>query len=245
MTIDFFWLGGTGFGSTPEAVSKAFADGLDRTRFTFHYLTYPAAYGHPLSYAESTIEGRRILATAIRNTPNRVCIGGFSQGSGIAGDLAAEIAAGLHLDFEVDAVALIADPYRPAGAGMPGKHIAPGYGIGGERRIFGTHAMPVYWAANPGDVITAAGPGSPLRTLADLSQWATLSSSQATLAWGSDLINRAKAGRWQRFWSIENWQTWGGAARDAAGYLAGRHTTDYITLGYCRDLAAAVNRGVR
>jgi len=242
MTIDFFWLGGTGWGSQIEGVSAAFRDALD-DRFTFHYLAYPAGYGAP-SYGQSVTEGRRILIDAIRTTPNRACIGGFSQGAGISGDVAMEIGAGLHPDLELDAVALIADPLRPVGGGIPGLHPADGYGIAGARPIYG-RGVKTYWAANPADCITSAGAGSPLRSIADTTEWFSLSYPAEAAAWANALVARAAQRRWQRWWSIENWQTWGGAINDAKGYLTGRHTTDYVAQGYCRKLAAAVNRGVR
>jgi hypothetical protein len=241
MTIDFFWLGGTGAGNWVEGVSAAFRDNLD-DRFTFHYLSYPASYGSP-AYGDSNATGRRILLDAIRDTPNRACIGGFSQGAAAAGDAAMEIGAGLHPGLELDAVALIADPLRPPGAGIPGVNPADGYGIAGARPIAG-RGIKTYWAANPADVITSAGAGSPLRSIADFTEWFSLGSPEEADAWMRDLIARAKQRRWQRWWSIEHWQTWGGAAADAAGYLTGRHTVDYVALQYCRKLATAVNRGV-
>ncbi|WP_228002173.1 PE-PPE domain-containing protein [Nocardia australiensis] len=247
MTIDVLWLGGTGFGDLPEGISDTFGRALDTNRFAFHYLRYPAAYGAPISYAESVTRGRQILIDAIRATPNRVVIGGYSQGAGICGDLAAEIAAGAHPDLEVDACALIADPSRPLGVGMPGSPMVGGYGIEGERPIFGPVHLPTWWAVAPGDPISALPQGNPLRTIADLTEWYSLSSPDAALRWGEDLITRAKTGRWQRWWSIENWRSWGGALQFAYGYLplGGRHTTAYIAEGLCAALADVVNREVR
>lgn len=241
MTIDFFWLGGTGAGNWVEGVSAAFRDALD-DRFTFHYLEYPATYGSP-AYGESNTKGRRILLDAIRDTPNRACCGGFSQGAAAAGDAAMEIGAGLHPGLELDAVALIADPLRPVGGMMPGLAPADGYGIAGMRPIIGN--FKTFWAANPADVITSAGAGSPLRSLADFTEMFSLGSPQEAERWMQALIARATQRRWQRWWSIENVLTWGGAIKDAQGYLSGRHTVDYVQLQYCRKLATAVNRGVR
>ncbi|MEV0367551.1 hypothetical protein [Nocardia fusca] len=242
MTIDFFWLGGTGYGHQIEGISKAFRDALD-DRFTFHYLEYPAAYGSP-AYGESNTIGRRIVLDAVGDTPNRACIGGFSQGAAAVGDAAMEIGAGLHPGLELDAVALIADPLRPVGGTMPGLAPADGYGIAGNRPILGRD-FKTFWAANPADVITSAGAGSPLRSLADFTEMFSLGSPEEAEAWMKALIARAKERRWQRWWSIENVLTWGGAINDAAGYLSGRHTVDYVAQGYCRKLATAVNRGVR
>lgn len=247
--IDVIWLGGTGYGEFPEGVSAAFAKALDQDRFRFRYVRYPGSYGHPLSYAESVIEGRRLLLEAIRATPNLVVLGGFSQGAGISGDVAAEIAAGQHPDLEVVGCALIADPSRPEGAGI-GRAPAGGYGIEGQRPIFGPVKFPVYHAAAPGDPICALPEGNPLRSIADLTEWYSLSSPEAAFHWAQDLVDRARSNRWQRWWSIENIRTWGGAIGFARNYLPkpignGRHGEAYITEGFCRSLATAVNRGVR
>lgn len=242
MTIDFFWLGGTGYGHQIEGISKAFRDALD-DRFTFHYLEYPASYGSP-AYGESNSIGRQIVLDAVGKTPNRACVGGFSQGAAASGDAAMEIGAGLHPGLELDAVALIADPLRPAGGTMPGLSPADGYGIAGARPIVG-RGIQTFWAANPADCITSAGEGSPLRSLADITAMYSLGSPDEAREWMEDLIVRAKQGRWQDWWSIKKWQTWRGAIADAGGYLTGRHTDDYVNLRYCHKLATAVNRGVR
>jgi hypothetical protein len=98
MTITCYWLSGTGFGAHPDGISQTFGAALDRDRFEFVPLRYPAAYGGPLdmSYAASVDIGKHALLDAVRATPNRVAIGGYSQGAGIAGTLAAEIARGEH-----------------------------------------------------------------------------------------------------------------------------------------------------
>lgn len=245
MTVySVLWLPGTGFSTGPDAVSSAFGAALDPYRFQFESLRYPAAYGTAgAPYAESVEIGKQVLIDAIRATPCRAVIGGYSQGAGIAGSLAAEIGRGEHPDLEVVACALIADPGRPAGAGMPGWPAASGYGISGERPIEG---VPTWWAANEGDAITSLGAGSPLRSIADLSEWYSLRSPGDAFEWGQHLVDRAKRGQWQRWWSIENWRSWGGALGYAYNYLpaGGRHGRAYVVEGLCARLADVVNREV-
>ncbi|WP_280320118.1 PE-PPE domain-containing protein [Nocardia wallacei] len=242
MTIDFYWLGGTGFGAGGDGISDTFRRHLDPELFAFRYIAYPGTFGNGPSYADSRAAGRQALIDAIRSTPNLVCLGGFSQGAGIAGDLAAEIGRGEHADLEVVGCALIADPYRPPGGGMPGWPTAPGYGIAGAREVW---RIPTWWAAIDSDVITSARAGSPLRAVADITTWFSLNSPVAADKWARDLVDRARTGRWQRWWSVENWRTWGGAIRDAQGYLTGQHTVDYVVHGQCERLAQIVNQEVR
>lgn len=236
--IDVLWLAGTGFGAAPDGVSLAFAEHLDPARFRFRAVQYPAAYGGvAMPYAESRAVGRKALRDAIAATDNPVVIGGYSQGAGIAGDFAAYIGS---TTGQIRACALIADPLRPRDA--LSTYPADGYGISGERPVLG---LPTFWAANEGDPITALPAGNPLRGIADMTEWWSLSGTAATVQWGAHLLEKAKAGAWQRWWSPENWRTWGGAIAYMRGYLFdGRHTDDYVRLGHCERLAAAINKAV-
>lgn len=237
--IDVLWLRGTGHGAVPDGVSEEFAKFLDPDRFRFRAVEYPADYGQVLSYAESVQIGVSNLDNAAMQSPNPVVIGGYSQGAAAAGDLAAAVAAGAHPYLDVRGVALIADPLRPAGAGMPGLPAAAGYGISGQRLI----GMPTLWAANDGDPITALPAGNPLRTVADVSEFlaATCDPSRAADLFVTTL-RAVTDGRMQRWWDVSNWRTWGGALAYLRGYLFdGRHTDDYIRRGLCAELAAAVN----
>lgn len=241
--IDVLWLAGTGYGAAPEGISLAFAEHLDPARFRFQAVPYPAAYGGiEMPYAESRALGRKALMDAIAHSPYAAVIGGYSQGAGVAGDLAAEIGQGLHPHLDVRACALVADPLRPRGAGYPGAWLTSGYGISGERDV---SALPTFWAATEGDPITALPQGNPLRSVADLTEWWSLRSPEGARRWGEALLEKAKHGAWQRWWSPENWRTWGGAMAYARGYLFdGRHTDDYIRLGHCERLADVINREV-
>lgn len=233
---------GTGFPHGGDGVCEAFLNALDPSRFTARVVSYAAGYGFP-AYASSVAAGRAALIEAIRATSNPAVIGGFSQGAEVAGNVAAEIGRGGLPGLEVVGCALLADPSRPEGAGMPGRAPVSGYGISGQRRV---DRIPTWWAAAVGDPITSLGAGSPLRSIADLTEFYSIASPQEALAWGQDLLDRARRGRWQQWWNPANWRTWGGAARDAYNYLpvGGRHGAAYVLEGYCRDLAAVINREI-
>lgn len=238
-------LGGTGFPDGGDGVTDEFAAHLDPIRFAPRFVWYPAQYGglgFDEPYYDSRAAGRAALLDAIRATPNRVVIAGYSQGAAIVGDVAAEIGRGEHPDLEVLAAAMIADPGRPRGAGIPGRAAASGYGISGERPIVG---MPAYWAANEGDPITALPVGNPLRSLADITEYFSLRSIADAQRWAQNMIARARLGQWQNWWSPANWRDWGGAIAYARGYLFdGRHTDDYLRLGLAAELAQTINREV-
>lgn len=243
--IDVLILGGTGFPHGGDGICEEFMRHLDSDRFAPRIVDYPAQYGGiglDESYYDSRAAGRKALIDAIRATPNRVVVAGYSQGAAIAGDLAAEIGSGGHPDLEVLAAALIADPGRPAGGPAAGMPALDSYGITGARPISG---VPVYWAANGGDPISSLPSGNPLRTLADVTGYFSLRSTADAERWAQDMINRALTCRWQRWWSLANWRDWGGAIAYARGYLFdGAHTDDYIRLGLCAQLADVINREV-
>ncbi|WP_280389268.1 PE-PPE domain-containing protein [Nocardia wallacei] len=248
MTTTVAWLCGTGFSDRVDGVSLEFARHLDPARFEFQAIPYPADFGTHTSYIESVHVGRRALAAAVRATPHRAIIGGYSQGAYIAGSLASDIGLGRYPDLDVLACALIADPARPRGAGMPGEAAAPGYGISGPRDPIVD--LPTWYAAVYDDPITALPAGSPLRGLADLTEWFSLASPEAALAWGFDLVRRAKARRWQQWWSATNLIACTEAIDQARRYLprpvgGGRHDAAYIELGLAARLAQCVNREVR
>ncbi|MFC9892135.1 hypothetical protein ACFVMC_00435 [Nocardia sp. NPDC127579] len=237
--IEVLVLPGTGHPRGGDGVSEAFMAALDPARFRPRIVAYPAAYGDPMPYGRSRELGRAALITAIRATPELVVIAGYSQGAGIAGDLAAEISTGVLPDLEVLGCALIADPARPSGSGCPGAPTASGYGVAGQRPIPG---IPTWWAAAEGDPITALPAGNPLRSVADLSEWYGLSSPDAVCRWGEDLVELVRERTFQRWWSVQHWRSWAGAMAYARGYLVdGRHGADYVRHGHVQALAAAVN----
>jgi hypothetical protein len=243
--IDVLLLPGTGYPHGGDGVCETFMRALDPAKFRARIVSYPATYGGlQLAYGDSCAIGRLVLLRAIGDTANKVVIGGFSAGAKIAGDVAAEIGRGEHPHLEVLGCALIADPERPQGAGMPGRPIIGGYGIGGQREIEGVRT---WWSAAVGDPITALGAGSPLRSIADLTEFFSVADPVAAQRWGADLLDRARRGRWQQWWNPMNWSTWAGAVRDAYNYLptgGGRHGPAYVLEGLCTALAEVVNREV-
>ncbi|APE37686.1 hypothetical protein BOX37_31325 [Nocardia mangyaensis] len=239
-TIDVLVVGGT-WNPGGDGVTETFIHALDTSIFTTRMVAYPAAYGTPVSYADSVAAGKRALLAAVDRSPNPVVLAGYSQGAAVAGDLAAEIGRGAHRGREVIACALIADPRRPAGHYL-GDTDPGGYGVVGERPIDG---IPTYWAAAPGDPITALPAGNPLRTIADLSAFFSFADANAAVHWAHQMLNTASRNQLQRWWSLDNWRQWAGALAYARGYLFdGRHTDDYIRLGYTTALAQALNRDV-
>jgi hypothetical protein len=241
--IDVFMLPGTGFPQGGDGLCEGLINRLDPNRFRGHIVKYPAAVGGLLMpYHQSRTDGRQALIDAIRATPNPAVIGGFSQGAGIAADLAAEIGAGGLPDLEVFGCAVIADPGRPVGGGIPGQTPTGGYGITGARAVTG---VATWWAAHPGDPITALPAGNPLRSIADAAEFYSLSGPVPMVQWGEDLIDRIKTDRWQHWWSIQNWRSWNGALGFANNYLVGGyHGPRYMTDGYVQALADAVNNSI-
>ncbi|AYF77155.1 PE-PPE domain-containing protein [Nocardia yunnanensis] len=232
--IDVLIMGGT-WAPLGHPVTNAFADTLDPNRFQARHIPYPADYGQQVTYAASVAAGRVALINAIEASPNPVILAGYSQGAGIAGDIARDWGYGTYPHLDIRGAALIADPSRPAGLNTTGPDPG-GYGISGERRIDG---MPVLWAAAVGDPITALPEGSALRTIADLSAYWTL---KDPVVWARSVIDVASQNRAQRWWNIKNWASWTGVIREAYSYLqGGRHTDAYVTEGHSVRLAEAVN----
>lgn len=243
--IDVLMLPGTGFPRGGDGVCETFMRGLDPARFAPRIVEYPATYGgFAISYGDSRAFGRSLLLDAIRDSPNQVVIGGYSAGAGIAGDVAAEIGRGDHPHLEVLGAALIAEPSRPEGAGMPGRPVIGGCGIAGQR---GVHGLPTWWAAAYGDPITALPLGNPLRSIADITEFYSVADPVAAYRWGERLLERARTGRMQRWWSIEHMRSWGGAVGFAWNYLptGGRHGWAYVGEGLATHLAHVVNQEVR
>jgi hypothetical protein len=221
-----------------SGVSGTFLGALDKAKFRPVLVPYEASYGSPQPYADSRIQGRMNAIDAIRNSPNPVVLAGFSQGAQIAGDLYAEILAGVNPEvkgLEVLGCALIADPSRPAGRWLgadPG-----GYGIAGERDPGGT----TWWVAAAGDPITALPAGSPLRSVADFTAFFA-TDPRGWEKWGVTMANIAYARRFQRWWSLRDWRDWGDAAQYLKGFLLdGAHTDSYIVHGLTLRLADALN----
>lgn len=235
--IDVLILGGT-WSAEGDPVTDAFIAGLDPARFRPRMVAYPADYGKQVSFAASKSAGLSELARAVAQMPNQVVVVGYSQGAGIAGDFVAEVGSGFYpgLLTKVLACGLIADPLRPHRAVLgadPG-----GYGILGQREV---DRIPTYWVAASGDPITALSAGSPLRTVADLTEYWCLASPGAFVKWGQSINDLAGRRGWQRWWSRTSPQELAETADWTRQYLIeGRHTNAYITEGHCRRLADAL-----
>jgi hypothetical protein len=234
---DVLILGGTWAGDG-DPVTKAFVTALDPRRFRARMVPYPADYGKQMSFAASRSAGMVALAKEVAITSGRVVLVGYSQGAGITGDFAAEVGSGFYpsLRGKVAACGLIADPLRPHRAALgadPG-----GYGILGQRPVSG---IPTFWVAATGDPITSLSAGSPLRSVADLTEYWCLAGPSDFLKWGQSVVDMAGRKGWQRWWHTTTRHELADTVGWTRGYLAdGRHTTAYVADGHCKALAAAL-----
>lgn len=229
--IDVLWLAGT-FNAQGEGISDTFAKGLDRNRFRFQYVPYPADYGKTMSYGESTRIGEIALTRAVNACPGAVIVGGYSQGAAIAGNYAARVGRN-----KVIGCALIADPLRDGSRATINENPG-GYGIGGQRRI---ESVKTFSVAAWGDPITSLPAGNYLRTVADFSEFM----GRDTRAWALDVAGKVIRGQMQPWWRWANRRDWAEAGRWLRGYTTdARHTDAYIRDGLCQQLAAAVNRDI-
>ena len=246
--ITVLCVGGTGETSTTDIRTEVTGQLsnlmrlLDPERFRGVWVPYPGAYGWPMSYAESVKTGAANVVRAVAAAQGQVMIVGYSQGAVVVKDAVNQALTFLPaLADKIVGVGLVADPTRPAGAmsGWPTSETT--YGIAGQTWIGPAQIpgiplpFPVWWIVAPTDAITDLPAGNALRSLFDLSEFASLNGS----AWAESLIARAKSRQWQRWWSIENWQTWGGVIAYLRGYLIdGRHTLDYVRGGHLQRLAS-------
>lgn len=246
--ITVLCVGGTGETSTTDIRTEVTGQLsnlirlLDPERFRGVWVPYPGAYGWPMSYAESVKVGAANVVRAVAAAQGQVMIVGYSQGAVVVKAAVNDIAAGrMALRSKLVGVGLVADPTRPRDqrtgwGGEVGYWDTGTYGIAGEEHvILQQTGLPVWTIVAPTDPITDLPAGNALRSLFDLSEFASLNGS----AWAESLIARAKSRQWQRWWSIENWQTWGGVIAYLRGYLIdGRHTLDYVRGGHLQRLAS-------
>lgn len=242
-------LPGTGFSDSVDPITADFHSRLDSSRYETRVIRYPASFGgtEP-SFEVSRAAGNLALFDALEALPPQtpVVISGYSQGAVIAGDVARQIATENMVQYNVVGCALIADGYRPAGEGLTLmgyglRGVAEGYGIAGQRRVpYGRYQT--FWVSAWGDPICSLPAGNPLRTVADLAIWYGLKSPGDLSRWGAMMLDGVIAGRLQDWWAPWKWAGWAGALRFARGYLFdGRHTHDYIRLGYTKLLADRLN----
>lgn len=247
MSTTVIHLRGTNEPLVPGGISRTFLDALDPNRFEIVTPAYPADFGARVSFLESNAAGRDAVVERLRATEGPVVLSGYSAGAFIQGTLARDIAlsnvAGV-LPSRIEAVALLADPLRPEGAGADGIPIPGGYGIAGQRPI---PDLPVFWGTASHDPIAALGADNPLRSAADLTEAFTLS-PLGWDEWARDMYDRLIVRRDLQLWwafGFRPWR-WGQAADALDSYIRrGGHTDDYLRQGICTTLAAVINREVR
>lgn len=214
---------------------------LDPTRFNIIWITYPATFALPISYDESMRIGMQQLEEAwCTNQHSDVVLVGYSQGAHIAGDFAAKMTGHPRLK----AVALIADPKRPAGMYI-GNTDPEGHGVAGQRWI--NHPN-VWHAAIKGDVVCSANDTSLWRLQADLTQtanpniplWTRTTLQRLTAPGGMQLA--------RSHWSLQEY-VWGmlSTVKELGDVLRGVHTS-YGVRGcpgtqhtYLEELAQRIN----
>jgi hypothetical protein len=228
--------------SDQHGISRTFLNALDPTRFRSLLVDCPGDYGDPIPFGVSNDIGRAHALEVIAGSGNLLVLSGYSAGAYIAGDLAADIAAKRVPGVDPNRLlgcALIADPKRPEFAGAPGLATPPGYGIAGQRPV---PDVRTWWGTASHDPISALPADNMLRSLADLSVYASLDPMRWAM-WAQSVVSVIAARKLQPWWAV-----WRkplprviAAEQAALGYLTGRHTTDYLTEGICVGLAAAVN----
>lgn len=238
-------LPGTGFGDSVDEITADFHRKLSPSRFDPQVVAYPATFGGPEpSFEVSRKAGERALYDALDALPEGtpVILSGYSQGAVIAGDVARDIVMENH-GYNIVGCALIADGYRPEGQGLAlngrgQRGVAEGYGIAGQRWVPYGGRFLTFWVSAWGDPICALPAGNPLRSVADLSLWFSLRGPAGFERWGAMMLDAVIHGRLQDWWAPWKWAGWLGALRFMRGYLFdGRHTHDYIRLGYTQLLA--------
>lgn len=210
-------------------VISAFVDALDPSRFDVRVVRC----------AVETKAALDELGNEFQRCSNPVVIAGYAQGAAVAGDLAAHVAD--HHDRKLLACALMADPFRPSGRSVdadPG-----GYGIAGKRS---SDAVPIYWSAAPGDMITAmpAEGMLDLRRLADLPGYFALSNEKDMHLWAEgfiDILIRRQLRK--NSFAFRSWHQRSSELGRQSGTLFTRnHIDDYVRHGHARKLGELVNR---
>ncbi|WP_330184995.1 PE-PPE domain-containing protein [Nocardia sp. NBC_01503] len=211
---------------------------------------YPASIGpaNPqygldgCSEEQSIDTGVRALAAAVRATPNRAGLLGYSLGAEVVTRFLEAKARGEYADCDIAWAANIANPLRREGDSIDPNPV--GFGINGQREPW-PDCIPTWEVANPADCITSCPADSPLRTLAD-----TLSAfSFAEFGgWTRAMVDRLRVNRWQPTrrdgWTrpVRTWRMWEAAAASMEGYLSGgQHNLAYQRDGYCERLADILN----
>lgn len=233
MTIDLLWCDGTWTRpSARSAVSETLRRALAGTAVRFTYVDYPASFGPAtgvtdVSYGDSVAAGMVALRDAVRASRYQAIVGGYSQGAAVAVAFAREILPST-TDLDVLAVAALGNPHQPMHVGRAG--IAGALSV--PRTLLSVYA--------PGDPIADLPLGSPLRSIADVTEWMSLRSPEAGKRWANDLVTRLVEQRAQAWWAPWRWPDLASAGQYAAGYLGTAHTLDYLTGGHVDRLARRI-----
>lgn len=246
------WLTVCGTAETPGAPGNTLtqAAGILGSKVEHHDVVYPASIAvfNPtgnisgVSEATSRAEGVAALAAAVRATPNRVVVSGYSLGALVVSDFLAAKQAGEYSDCEISAVVQLANPARQRGVsyGRP----STGFGLDGEHSAWPD--LPVYEIANPLDPITSAPADSPWRQVADLIREFNISVEGAQQFFDSMIgyiTQRKTLQARQNFnWvSAEFWVSYLDAPAQLRAYLFdGEHTSAYQTPGWFSESGGAV-----
>jgi hypothetical protein len=215
-----------------SVVGEALRRSLDPRVARFEYVDYPAAYGvatsvDGIAYAESVEFGAKALSDAVTATPYPAVVSGYSQGAAAAVAYAREILPRRPL-HEVVAVAALGNPHQLVHHGRGG--------------IAGPLNVPrPYWSLYaPGDPIADLPMGSPLRTIADVTDWMSIRDLAASKRWAADILEDIHTRRMQSWWAPWRWGDLASAGQYALNYMGTAHTGDYVTGGHVKRLARMI-----
>lgn len=224
MTVDLLWCDGTW--SRPGArspVSEALRRRIDGQRVRFRYVDYPAAYGPAtgvwdLSIGESVDLGEKAMAGEVEKSVKAgvetIVLGGYSQGAMNAMRAAARY--DVQRQRGVRAVAALGNPHQPVHLGRAG--------IAGPRSV----PIPLLSVYAPGDPIADLPLGSPLRSIADVTEWMSIRSPEALFIWWRDVLEKAVQQQVQAWWQPWRWRDVNDTVAAVNRYFGTRHTLDYI-----------------
>lgn len=223
--IDLLWCDGTW--SRPGArspVSEALRQRIDGARVRFRYVDFPAAYGPAtglwdMSIGESIDNGHEAVVAEVgrlvsASPSSDIVLGGYSQGAMAA--LLASNDYAVRSQRAVKAFAALGNPHQSVHVGRAG--------IAGPQ----ASALQTISIYAPGDPIADLPLGSPLRTIADLTEWMSLRSPEEALLWWGKVLQKAIDAKFQAWWQPWRWRDVNDALAAVNRYLGTAHTLDYI-----------------
>lgn len=232
--IEVLWCDGTWSKPTAHSpVSEALRRTLDLSRVRFTYVDYPAQLGPATGISDiallpSVQAGARNIAAAVEASPYPAVVGGYSQGAIAAWRFMHYLLPTLP-SLDVRCCATIGDPYELAHGDRSG--------IAGPRRYRGPVPRRSVWAT--GDPIADLPAGSPLRSIADLTEYMSLRSWNDMVRWGTETIAKIPT-RLQRWWEPWRWSVLDDTEAEVRAYLGTAHTLDYVTGGHVTRLARQI-----